>query len=62
MEIEADWETLASKSGVLIIQEHQYNNPRPFLVPAKKGPVHYSASPFFAVNELLVETPHVVAV
>ena len=43
------------------MEEHQYNSARPFLVPAKKR-AQFIIQPFFAVNELLVETPHVVAV
>lgn len=43
------------------MEEHQYNDPQPFFIPAtKKDPVHYSAC--LAANELLVKTPHVAAV
>ncbi|CAJ1062931.1 Hypothetical predicted protein [Xyrichtys novacula] len=62
MEIEADLGAPDSESGVLIIEEHQYKTPRLFLLAAIKGRLHYSDAPFFAVNELLVGTPHVVAV
>lgn len=54
MQIEKVW---SGDSGVLIMEEHQYNKARPFLIPAQ-----FIIQPFFAVNELPVWTPHVAAV
>lgn len=53
------------ESGVLITAEHQYNKPHP-LPPFPSSSLleraQFIIQPFFAVNELLVETPHVAAV
>lgn len=45
------------------MEEHQYTTPlpRPVLIPAKKR-AQFIIQPFFAVNELLVETPPGAAV